>query len=88
MAAVATHRLFKDLQDIRSADFPLPEFSVDLVDDNIYTWRVYMLGPSNTKYQNVVFQISINFPQEYPMKPPHAMFKTKIDHPNIDELWD
>lgn len=36
-------------------------------------------------YNKGAFKIEINFPAEYPFKPPKINFKTKIYHPNIDE---
>ena len=36
-------------------------------------------------YNKGAFKIEINFPAEYPFKPPKITFKTKIYHPNIDE---
>ncbi|KAJ1093814.1 hypothetical protein NDU88_006905 [Pleurodeles waltl] len=39
----------------------------------------------NPPYDKGAFRIEINFPAEYPFKPPKINFKTKIYHPNIDE---
>lgn len=39
----------------------------------------------NAPYNKGAFRIEINFPAEYPFKPPKINFKTKIYHPNIDE---
>lgn len=39
----------------------------------------------NAPYNKGAFRIEINFPAEYPFKPPKICFKTKIYHPNIDE---
>lgn len=39
----------------------------------------------NPPYSKGAFRIEINFPAEYPFKPPKICFKTKIYHPNIDE---
>lgn len=36
-------------------------------------------------YDKGAFRIELNFPAEYPFKPPKVTFKTKIYHPNIDE---
>lgn len=44
----------------------------------------YMLQ-ENPPYNKGAFRIEINFPAEYPFKPPKICFKTKIYHPNIDE---
>ena len=36
-------------------------------------------------YNKGAFRIRIDFPAEYPFKPPKITFLTKIYHPNIDE---
>uniref|UniRef100_A0A4X2K6T1 E2 ubiquitin-conjugating enzyme n=1 Tax=Vombatus ursinus TaxID=29139 RepID=A0A4X2K6T1_VOMUR len=36
-------------------------------------------------YDKGAFRIKINFPAEYPLKPPKITFKTKIYHPNTNE---
>jgi len=43
------------------------------------------LFQENPPYNKGAFRIEINFPAEYPFKPPKINFKTKIYHPNIDE---
>lgn len=44
-----------------------------------------LLFQDNPPYNKGAFKIEINFPAEYPFKPPKINFKTKIYHPNIDD---
>ena len=52
---------------------------ITLVTKHTYFWQ------ENAPYNKGAFRIEINFPAEYPFKPPKIAFKTKIYHPNIDE---
>ncbi|KAL3311232.1 ubiquitin-conjugating enzyme E2 E1 [Cichlidogyrus casuarinus] len=42
------------------------------------------MGSPGSVYENGIFFIDINFPQEYPFKPPKFTFKTRIYHCNIN----
>ncbi|XP_037050021.1 ubiquitin-conjugating enzyme E2 L3-like [Bradysia coprophila] len=79
----STRRLQKELADLRASD--LKSFKDIQVDDaNILIWNG-LIVPENAPYNKGAFRIEINFPAEYPFKPPKICFKTKIYHPNIDE---
>ncbi|XP_012303088.1 ubiquitin-conjugating enzyme E2 L3-like [Aotus nancymaae] len=43
------------------------------------------LMKENPPYDKGAFRIEINFPAEYPFKPPKITFKTKICHPKVDD---
>jgi len=79
----ATRRLTKELQDIQAASSK--QFRDIKVDEtNILNWQG-LLVPENPPYNKGAFRIEINFPAEYPFKPPKINFRTKIYHPNVDE---
>ncbi|KAI9143790.1 ubiquitin-conjugating enzyme/RWD-like protein, partial [Paraphysoderma sedebokerense] len=54
-------------------------------DDNLLEWTGTIIGPANTPYAGGLYKIDIDFPADYPFKPPKVTFKTKMYHPNIDE---
>ncbi|CAL1281657.1 unnamed protein product [Larinioides sclopetarius] len=79
----ATRRLQKELQDIRKSGIKCFR-DVQVDESNILTWQG-LIVPDSAPYNKGAFRIEINFPAEYPFKPPKINFKTKIYHPNIDE---
>jgi len=79
----ATRRLTKELADIRnSGQKCFRDIQVD--ESNVLNWQGLVCTDS-PPYNKGAFRIDINFPAEYPFKPPKITFKTKIYHPNIDE---
>ena len=56
-----------------------------LVDDNNYfKWKVSMIGPKGTPYENGIFVIHIFFPNDYPKKGAEFRFINKIYHLNVE----
>uniref|UniRef100_A0A8L7T8Z8 E2 ubiquitin-conjugating enzyme n=2 Tax=Onchocercidae TaxID=6296 RepID=A0A8L7T8Z8_BRUMA len=81
--ASSSRRLKKELTDIQSSDsrtFCCVEFD----ENNLLHWTG-LLVPDKEPYNKGAFKVAIDFPVEYPFKPPKITFLTKIYHPNVDE---
>jgi ubiquitin-conjugating enzyme E2 D/E len=75
-------RINREYQDLMKN--PIQNCSASPVNENDLTkWDAVIIGPEDTPYEGGVFNIGIEFPQDYPFKPPKMTFKTKIYHPNI-----
>ena len=53
-------------------------------EDNILQWKL-IIRPLMPPFNKGSFKIELNFPTEYPFKPPILIFVTPIYHPNVDE---
>ena len=55
-----------------------------LENNNVFTWRVTMIGPRNTPYDGGLFTILVTFPNDYPNHGPSFKFLNKIYHLNVN----
>lgn len=75
-------RILKEMQELSNdANANISAGPVD--DTNIFAWSATMIGPKDSPYEDGIFLLKINFPNNYPFKPPQITFDTKIFHPNI-----
>ena len=78
---MALKRLVNEYKDIVKDSNYL--FSINMCDEDIFTWEFIIIGPQDTLYENGIFKGKIEFPKEYPHKPPKIYFNCNMYHPNI-----
>ncbi|XP_072841529.2 ubiquitin/ISG15-conjugating enzyme E2 L6 isoform X1 [Pogona vitticeps] len=82
--AAAARRVGKELDEIKKSRIRcFQDIQVDGA--NVFLWKG-LLVPDDPPYNEGAFRVEISFPCEYPLKPPKVTFKTKIYHPNVDEM--
>ena len=75
-------RIQKELQEITTN--PPYNCCAGIINDNLYNWTASIIGPESSPYKGGVFNLEINFPEDYPFHPPKIRFTTKIYHCNIN----
>ena len=78
-------RVEKELNDIRKENDDLMIVS-STENNNHIIWIGTIKGPKNTPYESGTFDFKVNFPSNYPFKPPEIFFLTKIFHMNVNLL--
>jgi len=59
-----------------------PDYDIYMTED-ISFWTVVMDGPKGSLYEDGVFELYMDFPSDYPSKPPTVRFITEMRHCNI-----
>eukprot|EP00039_Didymoeca_costata_P016039 m.279981 g.279981 ORF g.279981 m.279981 type:complete len:252 (-) comp16324_c1_seq2:214-969(-) len=82
-SAGSIKRIKKELRTLERD--PLEFAFVGPVDDDIFHWCAFLIGPDNTPYAGGRFELDIKLPNLYPFKPPKVVLLTKIYCPGFKE---
>ena len=78
----AVTRLQRELREFLQQEFE--GISAFPRDDDIFAWTASILGSIGTAYEGLEFRVGIQFPPDYPFRPPVVTFLTPCYHPNVE----
>lgn len=81
---MALKRLTRELQALQQN--PSETITAGPIDSSdIYKWHATLIGPPDTPYAGGLFRLKIDFPADFPNKPPTVVFTTRVYHPSVNE---
>mmetsp|Transcript_14729 Transcript_14729/g.15230 ORF Transcript_14729/g.15230 Transcript_14729/m.15230 type:complete len:154 (+) Transcript_14729:26-487(+) len=81
MSNSTNRRILNDLKHIKK-EFEKGIFAEPLK-DNLFLWHAIILGPPDSIWEGGCFKLTMEFPKDYPTKPPLVKFISSMFHPNI-----
>ncbi|KAL5742239.1 hypothetical protein ACOSP7_028971 [Xanthoceras sorbifolium] len=76
-------RLLKELKSLETD--PPAGISVSPNESDFMIWKAIIVGPDGTHWDGGTFELILQFPEDYPNKPPSVQFVSEMFHPNIYE---
>lgn len=81
MSSPAAKRLLADFKTISQA--PPENILASPYEDDLFKWAAIIIGPADTCWEGTIIRIEMQFPSDYPLRPPEVRILTKLFHPNI-----
>ena len=77
----ALRRLIKEYSELEDNE----NYKAEPVDGNNFLWRATLFGPAQSKIEGKEFDLELQFPSEYPYKPPKVRFLTPISNQHVSK---
>lgn len=79
-----TRRIANEMEKIKTSKY-IKIKKAERIDSNDLIWKIVFEGPEETPYEDGIFTLKLEFPNNYPERGPTAYFLTKMFHPNVRE---
>ncbi len=81
MTSPAQRRLLKDLQKIKKEEDE--GINATPNEDSLFKWEAIIEGTEGTPWEGGLFELALEFTEDYPNKAPNVVFRSQMFHPNI-----
>ena len=78
-------RIEKELKYFNGDDCEEGYYAGPVDESDMFHWTASFQGPENSPYEDGTFEVKIEFPRDFPFKPPKVEFETKVYHPNVKD---
>uniref|UniRef100_A0A6B2KY89 UBC core domain-containing protein n=1 Tax=Arcella intermedia TaxID=1963864 RepID=A0A6B2KY89_9EUKA len=75
--------MLHDFKEVRKTPEYKYQFSAVPQNDNIFIWHANLRGSVGTPYENIIFHLTLEFNDHYPISPPQVKLCTYLYHPNV-----
>lgn len=82
-SSISLRRVMQEIHHLNNSR--LSNFELFVSKEHIFFWKIIMHGETGTPYADGRWLLSVEFPLNYPEKPPEIRFITKIYHCNIND---
>ena len=88
MSNGAVKRMHSDIREfLKSSSLKEQGIFCTFDEDDVFRVRAMLVGPEDTPYEYGFYFFDMHFPQDYPFKPPHVTYETRMGrvrfHPNL-----
>ena len=84
----AENLIKKEYKKVKEEPIPSLGISVGLIDNNYFKWKIRIIAPDDSIYAGGLFEINIEFNEDFPDSKPNIKFITKIYHCNVSDEGD
>jgi ubiquitin-conjugating enzyme E2 A len=81
-SSASKQRLMTDLKEMLNEP-PEGCSAAPANESNLFVWNASIIGPDESPWEGGIYGLRLQFPEQYPSKPPKVRFTCEMFHPNV-----